>query len=336
MATLGANIPTLLDIQKGLDKNDKIADVIELLAQRNDMLEDIPWLEGDDADGLTTTLRTGIPTPTWRRYNEGVQPSKSTKAQVKFTCGMLEARTEVDKDLADRNGNAAAFRLSEGVAELEGLSQEMQRALIYEDEKVNAGRITGLQAYYNTVSTATSESALNVIDASGTGSDNQSIYIICWGARGIHGIYPKGSKAGLKHEDLGEGDVIMAAGTGQAKYRAYMDRWQWKGGLAVRDWRQGVRIANIDTSNLLADSSAAALQDLLFRGVNRIFNQSAGKLCIYMSREAITKLGTQTWTNVKAGGGLTFDNIEGRIYTKWMGIPIRVVDQLTATEPRVV
>jgi hypothetical protein len=41
-----------------------------------------------------------------------VPTSKSTTATVDETCGMLEAYSEVDKDLAMLNGNTAEFRLS--------------------------------------------------------------------------------------------------------------------------------------------------------------------------------------------------------------------------------
>jgi hypothetical protein len=47
------------------------------------------------------------------QLNYGVASSKSRTAQVTDSCGMLEAYAEIDKALADLNGNSAAFRLSE-------------------------------------------------------------------------------------------------------------------------------------------------------------------------------------------------------------------------------
>lgn len=332
MATLGTNVVSLLDIQKRLDKNDKIADIIELLNQDNAMVQDMTWVEGDSADGLTTSLRTGVPTPTWRLYNGGVQPTKSTVATVKFTCATAVARNEVDVDLAERGGNASAFRLQEAAAAVEGMSEEVQRALIYDNETTTPGRVTGLAAYYNSKS---AESGDNIIDAGGTGSDNTSIYLVAWHPMGVTGIYPKGSKAGLVHEDHGKQLVSDAVGAGAARYWAYMDEFKWTCGLAVRDWRQAVRIANIDHSNLIADSSAADLQAALYKAYLKIKDPSKGRLGIYMRRDVLTKLGTQAFGLAKTGGGITLDTVEGKVYTKWMGIPIRFVDQLTNSEARV-
>lgn len=328
MAILGANALTILDIQKRLDKNDKVVDIIELLSQTNEMLMDIPWVEGDSADGLTASLRTGIPTPTWRRYNEFVQPTKSTVASVQFTCGMLENYSQIDVDLAARATDPMALRLSEAAPIIEGINQEVQRAMLYEDEKTNPGKITGLAPYY---SSTTAESGDNIILGGGSGSDNTSIFLVCFG-QGVHGIYPKGSKVGLSHWDLGETtltDTVTQPGGG--RLRVLEDRWQWKCGFAVRDWRQAVRIPNIDVSNLLA-GTGADLPTLLFRALPRIKNPKMGKLGLYMNRTVATMLGIQARADVRTGGGMTYANVDGQVISSWLGIPVRICDQISNAE----
>src|SRR3546814_5823541 len=62
---------------------------------------------------------------------------------------------------------------------------------------------------------------------------------------------PKGTQAGIEHNDLGEGDECDASNN---RYRALMDHYIWRNGLMVRDWRYGVRIANIDAAALTHDS----------------------------------------------------------------------------------
>ena len=115
MAVKGINAATLTDVAKRLDPNGKIDKIVELLAQTNPILQDMMFVEGNLPTGHRTTVRTGLPATTWRLLNYGVQPSKSTTAQVTDACGMLEAYAEVDKALADLNGNTAEFRLSEDV-----------------------------------------------------------------------------------------------------------------------------------------------------------------------------------------------------------------------------
>jgi hypothetical protein len=81
-----------------------------MLAQDNEIMDDICSEKGNLPTGHKTTIRTGLPEATWRKLYGGVKRSKSTTAQIVDTCGMLEAYSEVDKALADLNGNTKAFR----------------------------------------------------------------------------------------------------------------------------------------------------------------------------------------------------------------------------------
>ena len=119
MSVLGANVLTLSDWAKRLDPDGKVPEIAEMLSQTNEVLLDMLWKEGNLPTGERTTVRTGLPSVAWRLINKGVQPSKSTTAQVDEACGTLEAWSEVDVKLADLNGNTSAFRLSEAQAFIE-------------------------------------------------------------------------------------------------------------------------------------------------------------------------------------------------------------------------
>ena len=119
MAVLSTTNPTLADVAKRYDADGKIDTIVELLSETNEVLDDMTFLEGNLPTGHRTTVRSGLPSSTWRKLNYGVQPSKSTTVQITDTTGMLEAYAEVDKALADLNGNTASFRLSEDRAFLE-------------------------------------------------------------------------------------------------------------------------------------------------------------------------------------------------------------------------
>ena len=120
---------TLQDIARREDPNGKIDKIVEMLTQTNEVLQDMHWQEGNLTTGHKTTIRTGLPDVAWRLLNYGVKDSKSTPAQITDTCGMLEGYAEIDKKLADLNGNTAEFRLSEDRAFLESMNQEFTRAL---------------------------------------------------------------------------------------------------------------------------------------------------------------------------------------------------------------
>src|SRR5258708_38575570 len=97
MDTLSSTALTLAEWGTRLDPGGKPADVIELLGQTNEMLTDMLWMEANDGTSRLTTVRTGLPSSTWRLLNYGVAKSKSTTAQVRDATGMLEAYSDIDK-----------------------------------------------------------------------------------------------------------------------------------------------------------------------------------------------------------------------------------------------
>ena len=124
MATIGNLAVTYADWAKRMDDGYKVASIIEILSQTNEILDDMLVMEGNLPTGHKTTIRTGLPQATWRLLNAGVPNAKSTTAQIVDTCGNLETYAVIDKDIADLNGNTADFRLYEVRAFLEGMTQQ--------------------------------------------------------------------------------------------------------------------------------------------------------------------------------------------------------------------
>lgn len=347
MSTLGANALTFIDWARRFGDNPNIGAVIELLSQDNEIMEDMLVMESNSVTGHKTTVRTGIPSGTWRLLNYGVQPTKSTTAQIIDTCGNLEAFSQVDKDLADLNGNTAQFRLSESAAFLQGMGQQMASTVIYGNTATNPERFMGLAPRYNTLTTTTAQTAYNVLNGGGTGSDNTSIWFVVWGERTCHGIFPKGKMAGLNHQDMGIWPINDSQ-TPAGIYMAYRDHYKWELGLTVRDWRYIVRICNIDVSDLTSGSTAAAnLITLMVKAVNRLpttpvgqgpvqrsdapsVNGSMGRTVIYCNRTIRTFLDLQA-TN-RTNMFLTQGQWDGRPITMFRGIPIKNVDAILNTE----
>jgi len=323
--------PTLLDFANRLDEDNKIAAIIELLHDTNEILLDMTPMEGNLPTGHRTTVRTGLPSVTWRLLNYGVQPSKSQTKPVTDSTGMLEAYSEVDKALADLNGNTAAFRLSEDIAFLEAMNQEMASTMMYGNVAVDPEKFTGLAPRYSTISTDMTKSGYNIIDAGGTGSDNTSIWLIVWGNNTVHSIYPKGSQAGFTHENLGQKTLTDAAG---GLYEGYRTHYKWDIGLTVRDWRYAVRIANIDWPATITDTSAPDLVKFMIDALEQVPNLSMGRAAFYMRREIRTALRHQIRTDSNVN--LTVETVEGRRVVSFDEVPVRRVDALLATEARIV
>lgn len=333
MATLSATRPTLLDLATRSEDGGKIAKIVEILNQTNEILDDMMFVEGNLPTGHKTTIRTGLPTPTWRKLYGGVQPTKSTTAQIVDNCGMLEAYAEVDKALADLNNNTAEFRMSEDKPHIEGMAQELAATIFYGDESTAPEEFTGFHPRFNSLS---AENADNIIVGGGAGADNGSIWLIGWGENTVHGIVPKGSTAGLQFEDKGQVTIEDIDGSG-GRMEAYRSHYRMDCGLTVRDWRYVVRIPNIDKSLLTrvytsgTFSSGANLPDLMFQAMRLIPNLSVVRPAFYMSRDMLTWVDRQVAASVQ-NSTLTTEMVGGKLVTSFHGIPIRRVDALAADE----
>ena len=347
MATIGGLALTYADWAKRMDDGYRVASIIELLSQTNEILEDMLVIEGNLPTGHKTTVRTGLPQATWRLLNQGVPNAKSTTAQIVDTCGNLETYAVIDKDIADLNGNTAEFRLSEVKAFLEGMSQQVATTIIYGNQFINPERFTGWAPRYSTKTLANAQTAANVLDGTGTTSNAQtSIWIGCWGSDTLHATFPKGKVTGLQHRDMGEWPVQDTAGN---TYQAYRDHFKWEIGMVLRDWRYLVRIANIDTT-LLSGTTAANLINLLVRGLYRLptapsqattiqtsdtpeVRADMGRVVIYCNRVIRTYLDLQAMnkTNVL----LRLEEFDGKPVTTFRGIPIRTCDAILNTEAQV-
>lgn len=333
MATLATNAVTLIDWAKRLDPatNSVTTTIVEMLSLTNEILTDMLWLEGNLPTGHRLTVRTGLPAVVWRRLNAGIPGSKSTTAQVDEACGSLEALGSVDQDLAELNGNTAAFRASENMAFIEAMNIEMAANLFYGDSAVSPEKFLGLAPRYSTISGATN--GQNVIDGGMAGgqTDGTSIWLVGWGQKGVYGIFPKGSKAGISH-DPGNG-VEWAFDASNNRYRAYIDHYKWKSGLAVADWRFTVRICNIDVSNLVADSSAADLIKLMSRAIDRLPTMMGIKPAFYMNRTVYSMLKIQALN--KSANALSAGLALEQFTLSFLGIPIRKCDSILLTEARI-
>ena len=329
MSTLASTHPTLLDITKRLDPQGKVDTIAELLSQTNEVLDDMVWIEGNLPTGHRTTVRSGLPTPTWRKLYGGVQPTKSRTVQVTDGCGMLEAYAEVDKALADLNGNTGAFRLSEDRAHIEGMNTEFAQTLFYGSESNEPEAFTGFGARFNDQA---AENGSNIITSAADpdGTDNTSIYLVVWGPNTVHGIYPKGSKAGLNMEDKGQVTIENVDGNG-GRMEAYRTHYRWDCGLSVRDWRYVVRI-NIDQEDLVKNAASGPdLVDLMTQAVELIPTLSMGRPAFYCNRTVRSFLRRQI-ANKVAASTLTMEQVAGKHVTMFDGIPVRRCDSITNTE----
>ena len=329
MATLATRNLTLADVSRRKDPDGKIATIAELLNETNECLDDMVFKECNDGTTNKGTVRTGIPSGTWRRLYGGVLSTKSSTRQVVDTCGMLEALPKIDCDVIDKSGDPATALLSEHTPHLEGLNQQIATTMFYGDTATYPDRFMGLAPRYTLYEKATldkTSSAHNVLNGGGSGSDNCSVWLITWGDQTCHMLYPKGSVAGLQTENLGK--QLTAADDSSGDFLAYVTHYKWDIGMCVKDWRSVGRICNIDYSNLVGESSAADLIKLMIKLSERV--RGNGRKAWYMPEGVRTMLRIQMLNHTNTN--LTFETVEGKKVMMFDGIPIRVSDKMLTSE----
>jgi hypothetical protein len=335
MAVIGSTVATLADIAKmpGLSANRQAA--INMLVQENPMLDDMLWMEGNLPTGHLTDLVVKLPDVYFRRINEGTPYSKSGTVQITEVAGMMSAWAFYDKKLLQiHGGKAALYRAQNDGTFRESFGQKLADTFMYGNQATDTKSFTGLATRFSDINIGESGSATKdgvCIDGGGVGADNTSIWLVVWGANTVHGFYPPGMPAGFQQFDHGEETVYDANNN---PFRALRTEFSWDVGLAVRDWRYVVRIANLDVSNLLAASSNADLVKLMIRAIERIPNVNAGRPVFYMNRTVRTILREQMLA--KASSQITFDTVAGRRVMFFNEVPVRLNDRLLNTEAQIV
>ena len=332
MATLGASYFDLIDLYKSQDESRQIAEVIEMLAETNAILDDAVAMECNNGTKHLTTIRAGLPSVTWGKLYQGVPNSKSTKTQVEDTTGFVEGLSTIDTRLLKLSGNEAAIRLSEARAFLESMSQEVASNIIYGNGTTEPEKFTGFAPRFNSLSAANGD---QIVDAGGTGSDNTSIWFVTWSDDACHLLYPQGTAAGVSREDKGEQRVLDGSSNA---YYVKEEMFTQHVGLTVRDWRQVARVANIDVSDLNAGSVD------IYKFMRQAFwklkkhRVSGGRMAIYCNADVLEALdadSTPTTSTSASFVRLSPSEVDGQEVMSYRGIPVRQVDAILNNEAQI-
>lgn len=345
MATLTPGVFTYSEWALRMDPTGKTSTLVNLLSQENGILDDCLAVECQSGNAFEFTQVVKLPQPSRRSYNQGINPTQGAVAKQVTTCTEYADLALIDQSLARLGGNLAELRGQEDQLHLQSMGQLVASDLFYSNRAADPTQFTGFANIYNTVSTATSNIANNVIDCGGTGNTNASMWLITWGPKQIHTIFPNGLPAGLQHVDNG---LQNAYDANQKLFIAYQTWMQWNLGLAIHDWRYAVRACNIDVT-LFGGGSAANLIGILAAMVMKppvmpagagpvqtsdVPTVTMGRSAIYVNRTVYLALDQQAQnkTNVL----LQMTQWDGHTILAYRGIPIRIVDALTNAESRVV
>jgi len=155
-----------------------------------------------------------------------------------------------------------------------------------------------------------------------------SVWYIVWGQNTVHGIYPKGSMAGLQSRDLGEQTLFDNDG---GRFQGFRSHYQWKMGLCVRDWRYIVRVCNVDVSTLEdADDQKSLLHAMIKAryAIPQINNYGRGVYYAPASVHAMLDIAAVE----KGNAALGYQNVFGKDLLTFRGTPIKACSALLETE----
>ena len=341
MATKGSRYWTIRDLKSGRTPNGLVdRDIVDLVTQENPVLQDVLWKECNKGREDIVTIRSGLPEAVLRAFYEGWVGSKSSKKQVANACCRVSTGIEFDWAIYDQDKDKAAFLTDEQKAHSSVLGDKVASLLFYGDTASDPKGINGFAktfGQYGAVSGANmmtddKKAAFYCLNG-GDNNANQarrSIFLVGWGAKSAHGIYPEGTSAGIKIGQLVKQFVKTDDG---ANLEMGLQEMNWHAGLNIRDFRFCGRIANI---NVLSDPTANDATDytkLVRKLVTRCKSNGVTQR-LYTSRFVFEQIAEQ-FEKKTQGNAVRYSDLEQKKDASLLGIPVALCDAMNGDETAV-
>ena len=326
---MGTDRGTLLDVAKQTDPNGMPAQIIEVLEEQNPILMDAPAFPANAPMGNRVTLRSSLPDVHYTKVNQGTVRSKSSTEQRVDTMGILVGLSEVDRKMIEvlGEGRYNAYRRGEDLAFAEAMGQRNATTMLYGDELTADAEFTGLAPRLNALATSITGSQVHSAGAV-VGGDGTSIYVVDWGERTAHVIYPEGSTAGVKTMNHGKQRVTDAAGN---PFMADVTEHILTAGLTVKDPRHIGRLANIDISDAnLASPTQGNLIEKLIDLLTPMPNPGGAQRVLYCHHKIEAAWYKQALN--KSNAALSIRDYLGKPMLHFWAYPIRRLDRISASE----
>ena len=337
----GSNYITFRDIQSGRLPNGNFdKDVVELMAQENPVLQDVLWKECSRGREDITTIRTGMPSATLRMFYQGVEGSKSAKKQVTNACCTVSTALTFDWRLYQQTKDKAAFLADEQRAHADVVGQGIARLLFYGDTDEDPRGINGFARTYCEFAkegfTDDKKAQFYVLNGGHktvetADSALRSIYLIGWGVKSAHGLYPAESQMGIQINTLTQQYVDDTNGAG--KLNVGIQEMNWDAGLAIRDFRYCGRIANIDLTRAFDTSDVPDYTEKIRRLVCRVKGEGVSQR-LYMCRQMFEVLSTQFGRKTQENA-IRYPDLLQKLDATILGIPVSFNDALNTDEQAV-
>lgn len=318
--------------------NKGLIPIVELLGKTDTVLTVIPTIEANAGTNHEYLERTGLPVAYAIAAGQPVVPSSSTTAKQTAKTAIFRSVSKITKDDYQVAGNGSQLMDQEGSGHLQSIDQLLAQQTFY-GSKTSETEFPGLAARYSTL---TGTIAPNVISLGGVGSDNTSIYFIgLGGAEGASYISPKGvknegidiSSSSKGPDDWTDENDATTGGVSQVRY-THFSAYR---GLVIPDWRNVVRICNIDKSDMMADTTGTSvgLINAMARCPQRVPpTAKVSGWAYFVNASVFEALSIQAMN--KTNALLTYSEVTGKPIVTFQGYKIHRCDSILNTEARVI
>lgn len=349
MQVNGTRVLHYPDFVKSLDSKGNFDHrVINLAVKDNEMLDDITVIEANNGTALETTYRTEVPKPVWTQYYSGVPSNKGSKAKLKVTGGRMSTKITIDKKLYDDAKDKDAVIADELQSAQDGMKLEMGNMLVYGLLEDNPLGFNGLFKHYDRYGSDDDKNSahyvLNALKAysgataatdGGNINDLGSIALVGWSPNTITCFHPENhAQGGIEITPKRVVDIVDTDKGGDATFEAYLQYLYWNLGLAVRDFRYGGRICNIQRDKMFdataANGGAGAYVELIDRLAQRVHDSNV-RQAFYMDKlvwEGVAVL----FSRLTRGNAITYKHVEQRKERYLFGVPVRIQDCMKVAE----
>jgi len=354
----GIQYPTQIEVAKSYGPEGKeLVPFIAALNQDNMNLYVEPYIPGNTQGGFLSEAENYMPLPSAAADGQGQLPNFNSSQQNFDTYARVPDVFEIPVSVLDEFKDKEYYRLRQVMGRIRAMGHKVAQMFFYSSLAVNPLEFNGLEVRYNHLSTTNSPTALNTISAGGTNASVQtSVFLVGFSPDSCTGIFnphtgTPGTYAGFHHIDAGIVDLSNAPdpnGGSVGRMRVYRDYFEYKGGLAVPDWRFVLRGCNFDTTDLSSTNPQTDVKYWFEEMLGRIPNSNnvpyepgislpRPTFWWFFNRSMKRYLGHNLLNTMIAGAGIRSENVRNpeNQYMgafEYGGVPAGICDTITDTE----
>lgn len=332
MTVNSADILTLPEMLRRGDFKGMKRKMVNPLIKASPAAADGLWVPSNNPLHHETTVVTALPGVTLGRLGDAYVGTSGKTANRVDGLSRIMALSTIPLDKLRAAGDPAQRRMQETALFFPAMSQTADYYIFQGDNDASDKQFDGFLKRRNVLSDF-------CLSAGGT-TNLTSIILANWNQDGCFLTHPENLPAGLDHKDHGEQLWPVSTELGGGDIEACKETFDWWLGLSVPMDSDLIRLANVDSVDLFSQVSTQALTAAtnIQRQMAQMMTRCVGLLDtakFYVSRKihaAFLDMAIQR----ALGNTFSFEVLNNRPMLRYMGIEIRISDNLTYGEAQVV